>query len=68
MSTQYRINTEKTIFLKREKNNMDTEKEDILTIYINLINMVNVFYLLYTKLLKVKKDIRNISLLQTNDK
>ena len=47
---------------------MDTEKEDILTIYINLINMVNVFYLLYTKLLKVKKDIRNISLLQTNDK
>ena len=68
MSTQYRINTEKTIFLKREKNNMDTEKEDILTIYINIINMVNVFYLLYTKLLQVKKDIRNISLLQTNDK
>ena len=68
MSTQYRINTEKTIFLKREKNNMDTEKEDILTIYVNIINMVNVFYLLYTKLLQVKKDIRNISLLQTNDK
>ena len=47
---------------------MDTEKEDSLTIYINLINMVNVFYLLYTKLLQVKKGIRNISLLQTNDK
>ena len=29
MGTQHRINTEKLYFLTREKNNMDTEEEDI---------------------------------------
>ena len=41
MRTQHRINTEKLCFLAREKNNMDTEEEDISAIYINLVNMVD---------------------------
>ena len=42
MWTQHRINTEKLFILTRETNNMDTE-EDILDIYINLIDIVNAF-------------------------
>ena len=43
MWTQHRINTEKLYFLTRETSNMETEKEDILAIYINLINIINAF-------------------------
>ena len=49
---------------------MDTEEEDILAIYINLINMKNAFTtlsFLYETIAR-KKGIRNILLLQTNDK
>ena len=53
---------------------MDTE-EDILAIYINLINMINAFTKLQMDLIfsirnyyKKKKVIRNILLLQPNDK
>ena len=49
---------------------MDTEEEYILAIYINLINMKNAFTtlsFLYETIAR-KKGIRNILLLQTNDK
>ena len=44
---------------------MDTEEEDILAIYINLINMINAFTklqmdLFYTKLLQEKKKLYEI--------
>ena len=54
---------------------MDTEEENILAIYINLINMADVFtnlqidFMFSIRILARKeKDIRNILLLQTNDK
>ena len=49
---------------------MDTEKEDILAIYINLINMVEKWTssFQYETIAGKKKDTQNILLLQTNDK
>ena len=38
MGTQHRINTEKLYLVTREKNNTDTE-EDILAIYIWLVDL-----------------------------
>ena len=54
---------------------MDREEEDILAIYINLINMINAFTNLQMDLIfsirnyyKKKKVLRNILLLQANEK
>ena len=62
---------EKLHFLTRETNNMDTE-EDILVIYINLINMINAFTNLQMDLTfsirnycKKNKVIRNILMTDT---
>ena len=62
---------EKLHFLTRETNNMDTE-EDILVIYINLINMINAFTNLQMDLIfsirnyyKKNKVIRNILMTDT---
>ena len=43
MQTKHRINKERIYFFTREANKMDTKEEDILAIYIILINMVNAF-------------------------
>ena len=43
MWTQHRINTEKLYFFTRETNNMDTDEEDNIAIYITSVNMFNVF-------------------------
>ena len=40
---QHRVDTEKLYFLTKETNNVDTEKDILLAIYVNSINVVNAF-------------------------
>ena len=75
MQTKHRINKERIYFFTREANKMDTKEEDILAIYIILINMVNAFANFQMDLIfslrnycKKEKDIPNILLFLTNDK
>ena len=72
MWTEHRINMEKLHFVTRETNNMDNTEEDILVIYINLINMINAFTNLQMDLIfsirnyyKKNKVIRNILMTDT---
>ena len=75
MQTKHRINKERIYFFTREANKMDTKEEDILAIYIILINMVNAFTNFQMDLIfslrsycKKEKDIPNILLFLTNEK